>query len=326
MLSVAIAAFASCDVVQRLSLPIAEGLVRSEQNSHEGGVLKAACPCGDDEQQRACAAEGTSLTVPFNTRSYLLRTYDDGRCAGATFGAHDYSCVDYTAGSQTLSGKTLSFSVDLSGVGCGCNAAFYLVSMAQNRNASACHDYYCDANSVCGEACAELDLMEANRVAWVSTVHVADDANGEGFGQAHYTLQPSHRLQPSDDAKRACAYGPSDTCTIDTRKRFMVSIDFSPPTEPFEYSVTLSQGSSRSAKAAGISYTAPPQKGHVASAAQANTQLRRALDDGMVLVASYWAGGSRAAMGWLDSQCSSEEIEAWGCSDAFSEHPEWAWK
>ena len=44
--------------------------------------------------------------------------------------------------------RTLSYTVDLSGGGCGCNAALYLVSMAQNDDASTCGDYYCDANAV----------------------------------------------------------------------------------------------------------------------------------------------------------------------------------
>ena len=72
------------------------------------------------------------------------------------------------------------------------NAALYLVSMPQATNASACFDKYCDANDVCGERCAEIDLMEANAAAWVSTVHVPDDGNGEGFGMAHYTIGKDH--------------------------------------------------------------------------------------------------------------------------------------
>ena len=62
-----------------------------------------------------------------------------------------------------------------------CKAAFYLVSMPQNAEKGECsNDYYCDANTVCGIDCTEIDLMEANRISWVSTVHVADDGNGEG--------------------------------------------------------------------------------------------------------------------------------------------------
>ena len=60
--------------------------------------------------------------------------------------------------------------------------------MPQSSEPSSCGDYYCDANTVCGVACAEIDLMEANQVAFVSTVHVADDSNGDGFGQGHYVI------------------------------------------------------------------------------------------------------------------------------------------
>ena len=57
----------------------------------------------------------------------------------------------------------------------------------------------CDANSVCGVTYTEIDLMEANRNAFVSTVHVADDSEGSNFGapacgRALSLLESSTRL------------------------------------------------------------------------------------------------------------------------------------
>lgn len=59
--------------------------------------------------------------------------------------------------------------MDLKGAGCGCNAALYLVSMKYSWEKGQCDDYYCDAVSVCGLKCAEIDLMEANapRFQWI---------------------------------------------------------------------------------------------------------------------------------------------------------------
>jgi hypothetical protein len=79
----------------------------------------------------------------------------------------------------SLLGKTLSYSVDLSHVSCGCNAAIYLVSMPGYVNATGPPDsgtrgdYYCDANTGgAGQAsCPEVDLMEANIRVSASTLH-----------------------------------------------------------------------------------------------------------------------------------------------------------
>jgi len=162
--------------------------------------------------------------------------------------------------------------------------------------------------------------MEANRVAFVSTVHVADDANGDGFGQGHYVIPRAKRLASTGE----CSYGPSVLCTIDTRRAFDVAIDFSKSDEPFGFNVTLMQGE-QSASYGPVRYSTKPSKGSVPSAADANADLRQRLDEGMTLVASHWAGGARKDMAWLDAPCKADEIADWGCSDAFVDHSGWSW-
>ena len=64
----------------------------------------------------------------------------------------------------------LSFYVDVSDLGCGCNGALYLVAIPA-AGATLCGDYYCDANYVCGEGCVEMDTLEANKEAVRVTAH-----------------------------------------------------------------------------------------------------------------------------------------------------------
>lgn len=80
--------------------------------------------------------------------------------------------------------------------------------------------------------------MEANRNAFVATVHVADDSSGESFGIGHY-VNRERRFVPSDD--KACAYGPRDFCTINTHHRFTASYAFAAEGQPFGITVTLEQ-------------------------------------------------------------------------------------
>mmetsp|Transcript_99922 Transcript_99922/g.278252 ORF Transcript_99922/g.278252 Transcript_99922/m.278252 type:complete len:555 (+) Transcript_99922:1-1665(+) len=122
-----------------------------------------------------------------------------------------------------LLGKVLKYTTDISSAGCGCNAAFYLVSMRQNAQISSCNDYYCDANKVCGVACAEVDIQEANKRAWHSTLHAAADSSGTGGGYGGGEEWTGPRNFNRDQ------YGPGSPC-IDTMQPIDVAVSF--PTNP----------------------------------------------------------------------------------------------
>ena len=98
--------------------------------------------CGTGEN---CDGSGSGIDVRFNSRSYALSSYD-GSCKGSKMGDR-YSCVNYNTGAFRLAGRTLSYTIDLSKAGCGCNAAIYLVSMPQNADPTSCGDYYCGARA-----------------------------------------------------------------------------------------------------------------------------------------------------------------------------------
>ena len=328
-----------CDLVQPLAPPAAapatsnnggggvgglfEGLVHSGANQRPACAHVAAGACFDGEG----ACDTASIDVVFGSRSYLLTRYD-GACGGKRFPPptwpvnesaytdDSFRCVDYARGAVSLAGRTLTMTLNLTGAGCGCNAALYLVSMPQNGIQGRGHDFYCDANSVTGVACAEMDLIEANQVAWWSAVHAADDPPGDGFGHAHYSLEQRTRLR--SHAGDACAYGPSANCTIDTTAPFSARFDFSLPLQEFHFNVTLSQGPGRVASITRVQYH---------DDARRNEELRQAMGAGMTVVVSYWAGRghTKSAMLWMDGACTASEQQSWGCSNVFNEHSEWPW-
>lgn len=144
------------------------------------------------------------------------RTYFTHNCLGTEGEPLEYM-------SMKLLGKRIQYTTDLSGAGCGCNAALYLVAMAQNTELSGCGDYYCDANSVCGVKCTEIDLQEANMHAWHSTVHGEEDKIGVGAGFGGGGTGESGWSGPRDWT--AEEYGPSGRC-IETRRPFQVEVGF----------------------------------------------------------------------------------------------------
>jgi len=210
-----------------------------------------------------------------------------------------------------LLGNTLRYTVDISGAGCGCNAAFYLTPLQQSSEVSSCFDYYCDANSVCGARCAEIDLQEANMHAWHSTMHVFDDGSGIGAGYGGGSNWNGHRDWTKEE------YGPHSRC-IDTTKPFQVAVSFpvdgggqlramttrlTQPGSPCDLSITVGAGGYHYGGRNGIA------------------ELSEALQTGMTPIISYW---SSSDMLWMDGPgadglgpCRVDEPDACGESVKF---------
>ena len=109
------------------------------------------------------AAVNGSLHLNGNDRAYLIENRSE----------HAWSRIHYQR--LKLLGKSLSFVVDVSKAGCGCNAALYLVAMSQPTPTSS---NYCDIQQ--GQsACLEIDLFEGNRKAMQTTLHTQ---RGTGLG------------------------------------------------------------------------------------------------------------------------------------------------
>jgi len=91
---------------------------------------------------------------------------------------------------------TFKYTVDLSGAGCHCVAAVYLVPMNQSTGPGTCGgDYYCDANYVRGVGCSEIDIMEANTAVFKTTWHEAGNGNGYPSQLSYTCINPFSPFQ-----------------------------------------------------------------------------------------------------------------------------------
>lgn len=130
----------------------------------------------------------------------------------------------YGAVTRLAEGSVVEFDVDISIVPCGMVAALYYIALplasatatSAPSSSSSCATPYCDANALCGMACAELDLMEANRHAFRSTVHASTDHSGQGMGQGGFY---------QDDLWPRGSYGVRGSC-IDTGRTFRVAMTY----------------------------------------------------------------------------------------------------
>merc|ERR1712071_149524 len=75
-----------------------------------------------------------------------------------------------------LMDKHFAYTLDMSNVGCHCNAAAYFINMPGNNAGDG--DYYCDANRGNNIWCPEYDVMEGNKYTIATTLHTCSGGNG----------------------------------------------------------------------------------------------------------------------------------------------------
>lgn len=203
------------------------------------------------------------------------RVYFSDSCTQGSYDHTKYSGVQ-------LLGKTFKFTTDISGAGCGCNAALYLTSLKQNSDISSCNDYYCDANKVCGVSCAEVDIMEASKRAWHSTLHSAHDHSGKGGGYGGGSGWNGPRDFNSQQ------YGPGGSC-IDTSMPFDVSVSF--PVDAGGQLQAMKVTLTQTGKSCPLNINLDSY--------DAMAEIHEALDKGMTPIISYWKSGD---MLWMDGK------------------------
>jgi hypothetical protein len=99
----------------------------------------------------------------------------------------------------TFVGKEFTYTVDMSEIPCGVNAALYTVEMPKAGKSPGGVEYgygYCDANCVDGGCCPEFDIQEASSKATVYTSHTCERADGgcdsSGCGYTPYRDSNDH--------------------------------------------------------------------------------------------------------------------------------------
>jgi len=216
------------------------------------------------------------------------RSYFANSCQAGQYNYQEYAAVN-------LLGKALRFTTDLSAAGCGCNAALYLTNLQQNSDISGCLDYYCDANSVCGVACPEIDVMEANRFAWHSTLHAWDDKFGKGGGYGGGGPRWNGARDWTSEQ-----YGPGGTC-IDTDVPFEVTAGFPVDGQGnlTAMEVTLAQAGRPCDLRLSIGGYDGNTTKWAAGGGHGMSELTDALRAGMTPIASFWQSKD---MLWMDGK------------------------
>lgn len=197
-----------------------------------------------------------------------------------------------------LLGKSLSYTIDLSGVGCSCNAALYWVSMPGIGQdglpaTGSMGNYYCDANQVGGVWCWELDTIEANMYAMQVAPHTCNNNADQ-----HITFCDKGGATRNTWLVNPKGLCPSDDCIIDSRKPFRHVQNFvSDGSMLVRIENRLHQGQRV------FPFNGTSDSNYLAA-------MSNVLQRGMTLTFQIW-GGPELLMSWLDamSGCSGN------CSD-----------
>ena len=192
-------------------------------------VQELKCPSYENSLRDSATTNVAScnqgvMNIPFNSRTYFYNDktmFSEGEACDAAGPRDAEECTSYTKGAFFLSGQVLEYDIDLSRTECGCNAAMYFAGMPTSSEPSTCGDYYCDANGICGSICTEIDVMEANTVAWKTVIHHKFDRDGEQYGWGRWMLDESSfvLLEGNGQLDYECLYGPSVECAINTKDR-----------------------------------------------------------------------------------------------------------
>lgn len=144
-----------------------------------------------------------------------FRLNGGGRVYLATKPADDFSDPN-TYWQTNLLGTHFAYTLDISNVGCKCNAAGYFIAMPA-PNPGDGGDWYCDANFVNNQWCPEYDTLESNKHTIAGTLHTCNGGNGMWTDCDRGGCQNNAF---NVDSNMIC---PDARCTINTQKPFVIS-------------------------------------------------------------------------------------------------------
>ena len=221
------------------------------------------------------SVNGDSLSLSHNAGASIAKSASDG-----------YTSDMYQE--YILANKTFTFTVDLSSIGCSCDAAITVVSMPgyDSNNQATAGDYgtyYCDANKVNGVYCWEYDFMEANMYVSQTTPHSCtsnaggyiSSCDGGGCATNSYYV----------NSGGLC---PSSSCKINTQSPFTQALTFYGDSKQYQMHAILSQNGNT------FEYDICwDNEGY-------RQTMQQPLEYGMAIALVYW-GDSYGDMSWLDS-------------------------
>jgi len=146
--------------------------------------------------------EGNGFRMTGDSRGYLL-TKDPGA-----------SLTPDSFWQTNLFDQHFTYDLNLSGVGCHCNAAGYFIKMPAQSPGNG-GDYYCDANYVGGVGCPEYDTLESNKYIVTGALHNCG-WDGNWFSDCDMGGCGSSSWQTG-------GFCPGGACTINSDQEFWVS-------------------------------------------------------------------------------------------------------